>query len=457
MSHSYRKNASDVGSYPRSRPQYSGILRSVDELPLFNRNGNVGRAESHNLALSIENMRDVQEFVAPAYLFDNGHFPITPPKTAFRSPTATRSRTPNFGSAQGIRQYKSLQRSQSYCDLTLVQKKSGFEYEKIPSNCMEGLFLSQLNGVKVYQRIWLPEGPARCIVFISHGFGEHCGRYDSQAAAFNKRGFLVVAHDHQGHGRSGGPRGDIADYNIYVSDIRQSIRLLLNTYKGLAVYGWGHAMGACFILTIARKTTDFFDGLLLTAPLVMPDPLASTPFKKILAKHISKLNPKFSLGRIDPANLTSNSEYIKSWQDDPLVYHGDIRIHWANEMLAGAGENFKHLSDIVTPFVILQGTWDDVVVPEGAMYLYSRSKSENKQLRMFEELMHDLHNEPEEKGREVISELVSWVERTMKEIVTRTNDSSAASSIHSQACTNTNQDADKSSTTHQQQNYSNGN
>jgi hypothetical protein len=52
----------------------------------------------------------------------------------------------------------------------------------------------------------------RGLLFICHGFGEHCGRYDSQAAEFNKHGILVFSHDHQGHGRSGGERGDIADY-----------------------------------------------------------------------------------------------------------------------------------------------------------------------------------------------------------------------------------------------------
>lgn len=49
-------------------------------------------------------------------------------------------------------------------------------------------------------------------MFISHGFGEHSGRYDRQAAEFNRKGLLVFSHDHQGHGRSAGERGDISDY-----------------------------------------------------------------------------------------------------------------------------------------------------------------------------------------------------------------------------------------------------
>ena len=60
--------------------------------------------------------------------------------------------------------------------------------------------LSDNNDRKIYTRMWLPEGKAKALLFISHGFGEHCNRYNNEALAFNKAGILVFAHDHQGHG-----------------------------------------------------------------------------------------------------------------------------------------------------------------------------------------------------------------------------------------------------------------
>ena len=38
------------------------------------------------------------------------------------------------------------------------------------------------------------------LLFIAHGFGEHCARYEELATALAQQGFLVFAHD---HGKSG--------------------------------------------------------------------------------------------------------------------------------------------------------------------------------------------------------------------------------------------------------------
>lgn len=55
----------------------------------------------------------------------------------------------------------------------------------------------------------LPSLPCRGLVFVSHGAGEHCGRYDELAQMLVGLQLLVFAHDHgeypQGH-RAQGPR-----------------------------------------------------------------------------------------------------------------------------------------------------------------------------------------------------------------------------------------------------------
>jgi alpha-beta hydrolase superfamily lysophospholipase len=56
--------------------------------------------------------------------------------------------------------------------------------------------------VALFVRHWRASGAARAVVQISHGLGEHSGRYARLAAALNAAGFDVYAHDHRGHGRS---------------------------------------------------------------------------------------------------------------------------------------------------------------------------------------------------------------------------------------------------------------
>jgi alpha-beta hydrolase superfamily lysophospholipase len=57
-------------------------------------------------------------------------------------------------------------------------------------------------GVELFVRHWPADGPARAVVQISHGLGEHSARYGRLAAALNAARFEVYAHDHRGHGRS---------------------------------------------------------------------------------------------------------------------------------------------------------------------------------------------------------------------------------------------------------------
>jgi alpha-beta hydrolase superfamily lysophospholipase len=56
--------------------------------------------------------------------------------------------------------------------------------------------------VELFVRNWPASGPTRAVVQISHGLGEHAGRYARLAAALGAAGFEVYAHDHRGHGRS---------------------------------------------------------------------------------------------------------------------------------------------------------------------------------------------------------------------------------------------------------------
>lgn len=57
-------------------------------------------------------------------------------------------------------------------------------------------------GVHIAVHDW-PVAAPRAVVQISHGIGEHAGRYAHVAARLNARGFAVVANDHRGHGRTG--------------------------------------------------------------------------------------------------------------------------------------------------------------------------------------------------------------------------------------------------------------
>ena len=62
---------------------------------------------------------------------------------------------------------------------------------------------------KIHTRRWRPAKNVKKIdtgVYLLHGTGEHSGRYEHLAQRLTALGFVVGAHDHIGHGLSGGAR-----------------------------------------------------------------------------------------------------------------------------------------------------------------------------------------------------------------------------------------------------------
>ena len=54
------------------------------------------------------------------------------------------------------------------------------------------------DGLKIHTECWLPDGETRAVVVLSHGIGEHIGRYGHVAARLVEAGYAVYGLDHRG-------------------------------------------------------------------------------------------------------------------------------------------------------------------------------------------------------------------------------------------------------------------
>ena len=52
----------------------------------------------------------------------------------------------------------------------------------------------------IHCRKWLPEGDGIAVVQLVHGMVEYIERYDEFARFLASKGYIVVGHDHIGHG-----------------------------------------------------------------------------------------------------------------------------------------------------------------------------------------------------------------------------------------------------------------
>ncbi|HYW06936.1 MAG TPA: alpha/beta fold hydrolase, partial [Longimicrobium sp.] len=73
------------------------------------------------------------------------------------------------------------------------------------------------DGTRLHYHVWSAPSP-RAALLLSHGLGEHGGRYAPIAAALVADGVSVFALDHRGHGRSAGQRGHVARFPRFTAD-----------------------------------------------------------------------------------------------------------------------------------------------------------------------------------------------------------------------------------------------
>ena len=113
---------------------------------------------------------------------------------------------------------------------------------------------------KIHCWKWDPEGEPRAVVQIVHGIADFSERYEGFAEYLNRRGFLVVAEDHMGHGRSiegGSIQGHF--HGGWFNGVDDTYRLLTDTrkkYPDLPYILFGHSMGSFMARTILCKYPD---------------------------------------------------------------------------------------------------------------------------------------------------------------------------------------------------------
>lgn len=252
-----------------------------------------------------------------------------------------------------------------------------------------------------------PGAPARPRgVYLLHGTGEHGARYERLARRLVAEGWCVGAHDHPGHGRSGGPRGRLpADGSYATHAAAECARFAEET--GATPFLFGHSLGgvvACELVLFLRIEVA---GLLLSAPAIVP---RLTSREALKLRTLSLLAPSLALELpYDPTRLTHDPEQQRIALADPWIhgFKSAGKIGWlmrtAERVLEAGGE-----LDVDT-LVLIAG--DDVVIDTGRTREFvARAPRHLLTVETYEGCHHELLNEgPELRGR-VEDDIVGWLE-----------------------------------------------
>ena len=126
---------------------------------------------------------------------------------------------------------------------------------------------SQFDDLKLHGVIIRPEKP-KAIIQILHGMCEYKERYEDFMRFFAERGYLVVCHDHRGHGDSvlrEEDRGYLYDFSgqAIVEDAALVTRYVKETYPNLPVYLFGHSMGSMIARCYIQKHDTLVDKMVI--------------------------------------------------------------------------------------------------------------------------------------------------------------------------------------------------
>lgn len=261
------------------------------------------------------------------------------------------------------------------------------------------------DGTTLFYRKYVPE-TERFQVVISHGLGEHSGRYGHVVDTLCPIGASLWIHDHRGHGRSHGKRGHINDFEDYLQDLKILIEMAKTDGKPLLLLG--HSMGGLIALSFVGRYPGHVDGLIVSSPLLgVPKP--PHPLLKAIARILSMVWPSSPFNnQLDPTLISHDGAEVRAYIQNEWV-HSRISARWFTRCMAEIDAIGGAPEAIDTP-ILMQVAGDDQLVSAAASLAYFDGLTvSDKTLFHYENLYHEIYNEKQPDRDKVLADLKQWV------------------------------------------------
>ena len=233
------------------------------------------------------------------------------------------------------------------------------------------------DGLRIACDRWDSRGPARGVVQIAHGMGEHIGRYVGLIEVLVSAGLTVYGNDHRGHGRTAPSSAQFGDFgtggfDLLVEDMVLLTRIAREETPALPLILLGHSMGSFAAQQYVLDHSEEIDGLILSGSGAL-DGLARLASSAPAGKNI--LNAFFEPARTPFDWLSRDSAVVDAFINDPLCFA---------ELQPAAFASFLAAADRLSDPISLHNIRDDL-----SIYLFSGSEDPvGQQLEGVELLMY---------------------------------------------------------------------
>lgn len=267
-------------------------------------------------------------------------------------------------------------------------------------------------GVTIHYYVWKAAKPT-AILQLTHGLGDHAGRYEQVAQDLVRAGYTVYADDHRGHGATGmeqqggdasklgrlGPGG----LRATVEGVRQLSALIRTENPGLPLALLGHSWGSLMVQMIINSHSADYDAVVLTGT-------AYRTFRHMNGGDLNKAHAH--LGTTGNEWLSRDPAVAEQFAADPLTFYADaLKLFGLRDGLRLLGRPAKDLEHTL-PLLIMIGSEDSLggerSVGRLAADYVKRSRLHDVDVIVYPGARHEVFNETNRD--EVIADLVTWLD-----------------------------------------------
>ncbi len=278
--------------------------------------------------------------------------------------------------------------------------------------------LKTFDGSMLEVHVWDEVDSPRGIVQIVHGMAEHAGRYADFAHFLNMHGFIVVADDHRGHGKSAKTLGyaegdmfeDVVRDEAAVCDYfraRYGLPCILTGFsfgsfvvqRFLALYGEKIA-AAVLAGSSHKKDFEVYLGSLVSGMgcLFAPEKPAKLIEKLSFGAYMKKFDDRMWLSADAENNAAYYADPLCAFTCSNRFYHDffrGLRRLYTKRYIAALPKKL--------PLLLIAGALDPVGNQgkgmEKLFTFYKRAGMEEVSLTLFEGSRHEFLNEKEDRDR----------------------------------------------------------
>ena len=263
----------------------------------------------------------------------------------------------------------------------------------------------QLAGGKmIFTQSWIDDKAMANLILV-HGYAEHSSRYTGIDEKLLSAGINVYTFDLTGHGKSSGRKAYINRFQDYVQDLND-VKSKVAMAPNLPTFIYGHSMGALVTISDIILHKSKYDGVIFSAPaLKIQEDLS--PFLQKISGIMSIIAPKLKTVVLDSSMISRDPVEVDKYQRDPLNYRLGTYARTGAEIIKTTKICAELFHEFELPVFVTHGSADGLTDPATSQQFYDECSSEDKTLKIYEGLYHEIMREPEKE--EVIQDIIDWI------------------------------------------------